>query len=157
MTELATTARVERMLRFSRSRGISLITAIFLVVVLAGLAAGMVRLLSSQQASLGIDAAGVQADQAAHSGLEWGLYQQLRNPPALAACIPNSTFAMPSNGKLAGFTVTVTCVAGANVVGNTTNRWTITSVACNRPGPSGCPNASPDPDYVQRRVRAELN
>lgn len=153
MNKSTATIRHASLLRRPRSRGISLITAIFLIVVLAGLAAAMVRLLSSQQASLGIDAAGVQADQAARSGLEWGLYQQLR----LAACDPVSTFAMPSSGKLAGFTVTVTCVPGSNAVGNTTNRWTITSVACNRPDGDGCPNASDDPDYVQRRVRAELN
>lgn len=141
----------------SRARGVSLVTAIFLVVVLAGLAAGMMRLLSSQQVALGLDAAGVQADQAARSGLEWGLYQQLRVQPPLVTCFPDSSFPMPASGNLASFTVTVTCVAGANAVGNTTNRWTITTVACNRPAAGACPNPSPGADYVQRKVQADLN
>lgn len=144
-----------------RTRGVSLITAIFLVVVLAGLAAGMLRLLSSQQVALGLDATGVRADQAARSGLEWGLFQQLRVPANQVTCFPNSSFALPRGGALSAFTVTVSCVvphAAGNTVGNTTNRFTITAVACNQPTAGGaCPNPSANADYVQRKVQAELN
>lgn len=143
----------------ARARGASLIAAVFLVVLLAGLTAAVLRLVLVQQATASMDMLGVQAYQAARSGLEWGLYQQLRNAPAGAACIASpSTFAMPQSGGLRNFTVTVTCSAAAgNAVGNTTNRWTIVAVACNQPGPSGCPNATPNVDYVQRRVQGELN
>lgn len=142
-----------------RARGVSLITAVFLVVVLAGLAAAIVRLAVVQQASSSMDMLGIQAYQAARSGLEWGIFQQLRvQPPSVACFASPSTFAMPAEGSLRNFSVTVTCTAKAgNTVGDTTNRWTIAAVACNQPGPSGCPNASADPDYVQRRVQAELN
>lgn len=166
MTNLPSTKRNVscRAPRLTRMRGISIVTAIFLVVVLAGLAAAMVRVLGAQASGLGLDAAGARAEQAARSGLEWGLYQQLRNPLYAIACIPNSTFAMPSSGSLASFTVTVTCTtpvdgtgATTNAAGKTTNRWTITAVACNAPGPAGCPNASANRDYVQRRVQAHLN
>jgi MSHA biogenesis protein MshP len=143
----------------ARTRGASVITAIFLVVVMAGLAAAVARLVMVQQATAAMDMLGVQAYQAARSGLEWGLYQRLRvQAPGIDCFTSPSTFAMPQDGGLRNFTVTVTCTAAAgNLAGNTTNRWTIAAVACNQPGAAGCPNPSADADYVQRRVQAELN
>lgn len=144
-----------------RARGVSLLTAVFLVVVLASLAAAIARVSMVQSSSGALDMLGVQAYQAARSGLEWGMFQQLRMAPANGACIASpSTFAMPANGGLRSFSVTVTCTQPTtNAAGNTTNRWTITATACNRPGPdpAGCPNRSADPDYVERQVQAELN
>ena len=145
-----------------RSRGVSLLTAVFLLVVLASLSAAIVGVFSVQQRASTLDVLGVRADQAARSGLEWGLYRQLRVQPGVPsiACFSASpvTFALPSDSSLASFKVTVSCSpSNDNQVGNTTNRWTITAVACNKPGATGCPNASPDPDYVQRRVEAQLN
>jgi MSHA biogenesis protein MshP len=153
-------------LRRARMRGVSLLTAVFLLVVLAALSAAIVGVFGVQQANASLDILGVRADQAARSGLEWGLYHQLRVQPGVpsVACFSPSpvTFAMPSspNSTLGGFSVTVSCeVPSANVAGNTTNRWTISAVACNKPGSgaNGCLNAIPDADYVQRRVQAELN
>jgi MSHA biogenesis protein MshP len=143
----------------ARARGASLVTAIFLLVVLAVLSTAIVRLAVVQQSSATMDILGVQAYQAARSGLEWGLYQRLRvQAPGIGCFASPTTFAMPQDGGLSQFTVTVTCTAApGNVAGNTTNRWTIAAVACNQPGPAGCPNPSTDEDYVQRRVQAELN
>lgn len=156
---MSPTSRLGPVLARTRARGVSLITAVFLVVVLAVLSAAILRLVLVQQGTASMDMLGVQAYQAARSGLEWGLYQQLRvKPPALDCFASPSTFAMPQGGGLRNFTVTVTCSADpANLAGNTTNRWSIAAVACNQPGPSGCPNASPGLDYVQRRVQGELN
>lgn len=144
-----------------RQRGISLITAIFLLVLLAGLMAAMLRLFGVQQASSSMDMLGIQAYQAARSGLEWGLYQQLRAPAGTLPCVaPSAMFALPPDGGLRNFSVTVRCSVtknGGNKAGDTTNRWTIEAVACNQPGPAGCPNPAPGPDYVQRTVKAELN
>jgi MSHA biogenesis protein MshP len=149
----------------SGARGVSLITAVFLVVVLAGLTAAILRITVVQQSSAAMDMLGVQAYQAARSGLEWGIYQQLRVQPTVVlpaspvACFASpQTFAMPSSGTLRNFSVTVTCTAKTgNAVGDTTNRWTIAAVACNQPGAAGCPNATTNVEYVQRRVQAELN
>ncbi|QYF93317.1 agglutinin biogenesis protein MshP [Massilia sp. PAMC28688] len=154
-----TSHRLQRAARRLHCRGVSLLTAVFLVVVLAGLSAAIVGVFSAQQNSSVLDIMGVRADQAARSGLEWGLHRQLRTTPPSVACFSAVpvTFAMPANTSMSGFSVTVSCTAGANVPGNTTNRWTITAVACNRPGAAGCPNASADADYVQRRVQAQLN
>ena len=156
--------RIAAGLARTHARGVSLLTAVFLLVVLASLSAAIVGVFGVQQTSAVLDVMGVRADQAARSGLEWGLYRQLRIQPAVpsVACftaVPVTfAFASDPDSTLAGFSVTVSCAAGAdNLAGNTTNRWTISAVACNSPGASGCPNAAPGPDYVQRRVQAELN
>src|SRR4051794_7886332 len=56
------------MLARPRSRGVSLIPAVFLVVVLAGLTAAIVRVTMVQQATASMDMLSVQAYQAARSG-----------------------------------------------------------------------------------------
>lgn len=154
--------RIAVMLAHTRARGVSLITAVFLLVLLAGLTAAVLRLVLVQQATAAMDMLGVQAYQAARSGLEWGIYQQLRVvPPAVGCFASPSTFAMPQDGSLRNFTVTVSCTAPVsplNQAGNTTNRWTIVAVACNQPDANKrCPNPTPNVDYVQRRVQGELN
>ena len=151
--------RLQSVLARQRARGVSLLTAVFLVVVLAGLIAAIVRVSMVQHATSAMDMLGVQAYQAARSGLEWGIHRQLRVQPPSTACFTSpQSFAMPSNGALRNFTVTVRCTAKAgNAAGDTTNRWTIEAVACNQPSGGDCLNASADPDYVQRRVQAELN
>ena len=157
---MSPTSRFSAALACTRARGVSLITAVFLVVVLAGLTAAALRVTMVQQATASMDMLGVQAYQAARSGLDWGMYQQLRvQPPSVACFTSPQSFAMPANGNLRGFTVTVTCTAkaGGNKVGDTTNRWTIGAVACNIPIAGNCPNATSNVDYVQRRVQAELN
>lgn len=151
--------RTHQTLRISRRQhGVSLITAVFLLVVLAGLLAAMVRVLTVQQASSGLDMLGIQAYQAARSGLDWGIYQQLRVQPPSVLCFPSQTFAMPASGTLRNFSVTVTCTPkSGNVAGDTTNRWSIVAIACNAPAAASCPAVSASPDYVSRRVQAELN
>jgi MSHA biogenesis protein MshP len=153
--------RLGRTLSRRRARGVSLITAVFLLVVLSGLVAALARVLIAQQATSAIDVLGARAYQAARSGLDWGIYQQLRvQPPSVACFASPQTFEVPSSDTaVRAFTVTVSCTAKAgNAVGDTTNRWSITAVACNTPQTaSGCPNSSTDPDYVQRKVQAELN
>lgn len=161
-TSIRTHHRIGAALARARSRGVSLITAVFLVVVLAGLTAAVLRVVLVQQATASMDMLGVQAYQAARGGLEWGLYQQLRLQPAIGVgcfAATSQTFAMPADGALRNFSVTVTCTekAGGNTAGDTTNRWTIAAVACNQPGASGCPNTTNNVEYVQRRLQAELN
>jgi len=134
-----------------RSAGVGLITAIFLLVVLAGLGVAMVTVFTSQQQSSSLDVQGARAYQAARAGVEWGLFQQLRN----GSCVPATTFALPAGSLLAGFTVTVTCKAsGADPL----TRRVLEATACNLPGTDGtCPNgATNSPDYVQRKVEVEI-
>ncbi len=133
-----------------RSAGIGLVTAIFLLVVLAVLGVAMVTVFTSQQQSSSLDVQGARAYQAARAGIEWGLFQQLRN----GSCAASSSFALPGGSSLAGFTVTVTCRESGS---GTLARHVLEATACNQPAGGTCPNgATNSPDYVQRKVEAEL-
>ena len=142
--------------RARRMRGFSLVTAIFLLVVLAALAAVMVNMSTFQQTESALDVQGVRAEQAARAGLEWGLQRQISaGLSAGAACIATTTFSLPPGTTLSAFSVSVQC--GTATGPGTLTSWTITATACNQPGPAGCPNAGNNPDYVQRRLQAVLS
>ncbi|MGK5027272.1 pilus assembly PilX N-terminal domain-containing protein [Janthinobacterium sp. RB2R34] len=133
-----------------------MITAIFLLVVLAGLAVAMVTMSVSQQTSSAMDVQGVRALQAARAGIEWGVYRQLR-PTQAANCFADTSFALPAGDTLSGFTVSLQC---SRVIGpGTLSTWTITSTACNQPAATEprCPNPGNNADYVQRRLQAVLS
>jgi len=140
-----------------RQRGVSLITAIFLLVVLAGLAAGIVTVTTTQQSGAALDILGTRAYLAARAGVEWGLYQQLRNKtlcPAATGTSATSNFALPAGSTLSKFSVSVTCTT---TVSGTIARYRLRSVSCNQPATGNvCPNASNNPDYVQRVIQVDF-
>jgi len=128
--------------------GFSLVTAIFLLVVLAGLGAVMVTFFTAQQQSSTLDVAGSRAYQAARAGIEWASYQVLQNSGTCAA----STTLPALGGSLSSFTVTVTCTSTAysdmSTASNTVTIYSIVSLAIQ--GTAG------QPDYVERKVSATL-
>nr|WP_314607299.1 agglutinin biogenesis protein MshP [uncultured Janthinobacterium sp.] len=132
------------------ARGFSIITAIFLLVVLSALGAALVSISTMQHAESALDVQGARAYQAARAGMEWGLYQQRVN----GSCSASSSFALPANGALAGFSVTVRCTQTAGAV----PRFQVIATACNQPvgGVCATANATNHPDYVQRVVQAEF-
>lgn len=133
------------------ARGFAILSAIFILVVLAALGAFMLSVSSSQQIGSALDVQGVQAYQAARAGIEWGLHRQLRS----ASCAGATSFVPPA-ATLAGFTVTVDCVATPDGSGGPTVH-TITSTACNQPDAGACPNtASPGSLYIERRLQVSL-
>jgi MSHA biogenesis protein MshP len=137
-----------------RQAGVGLVTAIFLLVVIAGLAAAMVTVFTSQQAGSQLDQQGSRAYQAARAGIEWGLFRaRVAN-----ACVASSNFALPAASILNGFTVTVTCTAVAGPGGDAaTSVRVVRATACNQPNSSGaCGNASANLDYVQRVIEVQL-
>ena len=87
-----------------RAAGASLVTAIFLLVVIAGLGAAMLNLATGQHASSAMDVRGARAYQAARAGIEWGVFQQLQ----LDNCAATTTFVPPAP-TLNMFSVTVRC------------------------------------------------
>jgi MSHA biogenesis protein MshP len=138
-----------------RQRGVGLVTAIFLLVVLAGLSVAMVSIFNAQQTGSNQDLQGARAYQAARAGLEWGLFQQMRN----GRCDADKRFAMPADSTLAGFHVVVTCVpAGAVPADGSPNlaRFVITATACSMADAQGACTARPDTDYVMRQLEAEI-
>ena len=96
-------------------KGFSLVTAIFLLVVLGGLGAMMVTFFAAQQQSSALDVLGSRAYHAARSGIEWGAYQVLRDSGGAFAlgCQPGPTTQTIAAGTLAGtlsgFEVVVVC------------------------------------------------
>lgn len=138
-------ARVGR----AAQRGFTIVSAIFILVVLAGLGAAILTVSTSQHIGSAMDVQGAKAYQAARAGIEWGLYQRLRN----GACAPAAAFALPAAvDGLAGFTVTVTCAAFPDASGGPIVHE-IEATACNR---AACPAAAPGANYVERRVRVTI-
>ena len=100
-------------LRFSSrrigQRGVSLVAAIFLLLLMAGLAAFMASILSATHMNLAADVGGSRAYQAARAGVEWGMYQL--DPNAQSAALPTCATANGTVTAIAGYSVAVSCVA----------------------------------------------
>lgn len=58
-----------------KQTGVSIVTAIFLIVVLALMGTGMVSLLSTSQQSISQEITSAKTYMAARSCLQWGMYQ----------------------------------------------------------------------------------
>lgn len=129
-------------------KGFSLITAIFLLVVIAALGTFAVTLSTTQQQSAALDVMGARAYQAARAGIEWGAFQALRNGVCVNTVLPAGTFP----GTLSGFAVTVTCPSAihADAAGTgappTVTAWIITSTATQGTGA----------DFVSRRISVTI-
>lgn len=130
-------------------RGFAIVSAIFILVVLAALGAFMLSVSSSQQIASALDVQGARAYQAARVGIEWGLYRQLQ----ASSCSASTSF-VPAAATLSGFTITVTCAATADPGGaGGPTVYSLTSTACNQPDGVTCPNtANPGAFYVERRL-----
>ena len=150
-----TTARIDSCRTLRRSAGVGLVTAIFLLVVLSALAVAMVAISGAQQTASALDVQGARAYQAARAGIEWGLFQNLRN----GSCQPSTSFARPEASALNGFVVTVTCTAIAAPANGAPAlvRHVLNATACNlQPAGGACPNPSNNPDYVERQIVATI-
>lgn len=134
-------------------RGFSLITAIFLLVVIAALGAFAVTLSTTQHQSSALDVMGARAYQAARSGIEWAAYHVILSPASSpvpwAGCAPNTSLGTLS-GTLAPFVVTVNCSAASYVEAGSTI-WiydvSASAVTGGSPGDSG---------YVERVVSVTM-
>lgn len=97
------------------STGFAIASAIFLLVVLAGLGAAMLTLSTTQQITSTQDLQGSRVFHAAQAGLEWGLYQVLDPTNATvvapgAATWPNMPDCPAATTlTIEGFTVDVSC------------------------------------------------
>jgi len=157
-----------------RIRGFAIVSAIFILVVLAALGAFIVNISTTQQIGSALDVQGVRAYQAARAGIEWGLYQvqssngfDYANPNTRAcpATVTTSFSFAPAATTLSGFTVTIICTrtpvddTPANNPNNSPAVYSITSTACSEPfagwtaTTTACPNtANPGSFYVERRL-----
>lgn len=90
-----------------KQQGFSLVTAIFIVVVVALIAGYMVNIGSAQQSTANFALLGARASFAAESGMEWATQQVVAND----ACFAGGTSFDLTDGALAGFTVSLECAA----------------------------------------------
>jgi len=135
--------------------GFSLVSAIFLLVVIAALGTFAVTLSTTQQQSQALDVLGARAYQAARAGIEWGAYQVLPNSAAAYAtsCRPPTGAASqvisPLAGTLSPFTVTVGCTATAHSeAAATVTVYQLTSTATQ--------GTVATPDYVERQMSVTI-
>jgi MSHA biogenesis protein MshP len=141
----------------TRMRGFSLVTGIFLLVVLSALGAFMVIFTGLQQNTVQVDVLGVRAYYAARAGINWAMYRALDpdNPgTATFATCPTGTIAVGAmSGSLAPFNVLVSCTQSDATEANRNIRvFVITATACNQ---SVCPG-TPAAGYVERSVVVTL-
>lgn len=97
-----------------QQRGISLIAAIFLLLLMAGLAAFMASIMSATHLNLAADIGGSRAYQAARAGAEWGIFQL--DPNGSAAGLPSCPAANTTLNIIPGHRVEVSCEAFGNGV-----------------------------------------
>jgi MSHA biogenesis protein MshP len=124
-------------------RGFTLIAAIFLLVVVAGLVVFISNIRVVQQTTLLYGVQGAQATQAARSGIEWGIFQSMM----MGSCAATTTV---TDAAFAGFSVVVQCAQTAHDEGGT-NIITYQLTAIASRGTFGTL------DYVQRRIQATVS
>jgi len=137
-----------------RNSGLSLVTAVFLLLVMSTLAIYIVQITTAEHSTSTLDLEGSRAYHAARTGLEFGAYQSivaLSCPPApVNLALPAASFADFTN-------VTVTCVSTVHTEGVTAKTfYRITANACNQPAAGACPNAAPGAHYVERELQLSV-
>lgn len=142
---------------YRMQRGFSLVTAIFLLVVIAALGAFAVTISTTQQQSAALDLLGARAYQAARAGIEWGVYQIVSAPagvpPPGIACPAggaSNAVAMPAGSTLAIFAVDVSCWSSTPVseAGATVTLYRLQSTAAQ----GGVATSG----YVERQIGATI-
>lgn len=132
--------------------GFSMVSVVFILVVLAALGAALAAISQRQHLAAASDLQAARAYQAARAGLEWWAYWQSKVGGATGACM--ATNSIVPGGNLAGFTVTLTCTRAQGTDGGTTlTAWTVVANACNAPSSGACPaTGSVDATYVERQL-----
>lgn len=133
-------------------QGFSLVSAIFLLVVLAFLGVAMTTFSTTQHQSAALDVMGSRAYQAARAGIEWAAYSVAQSPASAAAPAACAT-AIPAGSMgdtLEPFSVTVGCAAASHVEGASTIWIYDVSAVAQAGGIAG------DPDYVARVISVKL-
>ncbi len=127
-------------LRLRRKQGgFATAAAIFLIVVLALLATGMVQILTTSHTTLSQEYTSARAYMAARSGLQWGMYQAVYGGSGTATV----TF---SSGALGGTQASVS-TSSASIDGNT---FYIIDA-------SGSYGSNSDAEYSLRHLRLRFN
>lgn len=130
-------------------RGVGLASAVFLLLVVAGLIIFMMRMSTLHHSAAVLDLQGARALESARAGIEWGVYRALRND----SCSASTSFGLVA--ELSDFTVTVECADTPYSEFDSTVKhvYSIVATACNRPSGGACPG-EPNAFYVERQLQA---
>jgi MSHA biogenesis protein MshP len=133
-----------------RQRGVALIVALFVIIVLAGLGLFAMRVGNGQQQSVTLDLLGARADAAAAAGIEFGANQALRHANCAVAPPP-----LALQGALNGFSVQVSCTANSYSVNPTgTGAMLYQAYAITATATLGVYGT---PEYVSRQASKTVN
>lgn len=132
--------------RWRCSRGFSLVTTLFLLVVVAGLGGYLVNLATTQHLTSALAAQQARAYYAALGGLEWVVYQIQQDAGAPPAC-PTS----PTTFIADGFSITSRCQRSLHVVGSNPQYAMFDVSAEATSGTFG------DWDFVRRTISATIS
>lgn len=131
-----------------------MVSALFILVVLAVLGAALANISMRQQLGSAAEIQAARARQGARAGLEWAAFQVLRNPAAPAAapaCFGATSFTVTG---VSGFTVTVRCTRTDATDGALALAfYQLIANACNSPSSGACPNTStPATTYAESQL-----
>ena len=141
-----------------RAGGFTMVSALFVLVVLAALGAAMASLSVRQQLGSAAEIDAARGLHSARAGLEWAAFQVLRNPapPAAApACFASTSFTLAG---LSPFTVTVGCARtpGSGTLSDGASTmvfYQLVATACNAPTGGACPaSGTLQSTYVERQL-----
>lgn len=142
----------------ARQRGLGMVMAIFILVVLAGLAAAVTSLTTLTQLGKALDEQGARVYQAARAATEWAALRILQMPaPWPCGVAPG----IDTDLTIDGWAVTVNCTelaAGSSTEVGLGALYRITATAC-APAAAGpaCPGVvSGGGQYIERSLRTLL-
>ena len=130
---------------FVRQSGFTLVAAVFLLVVVAGLIVYVTNIRVVQQTTLLYGVQGARAMQAARSGIEWGIYESIVG----GSCAASSNFTLP-DAELDDFNIEVQCASSVHTEG-------VTPVTIYRLTAIASAGVYGTLDYVQRRIQATVS
>ena len=140
--------------------GFTMISAIFILVVLAALGAFVVNISTIQQITSVQDLLGTKAYQAARAGIEWGIYQVLDPTNTTVVAPTNATWpsmppcpASPTSLTVDGVRVSVTCTVSATYNENGSVR-SIAIYSIGATATSGTPGSQ---GYIERQLQATVS
>lgn len=130
----------------SNERGFTLVSAIFMMVVLVVLAASLVTISSVAHTSAAQQLQATRANYAARAGAEWAA-QRAQVQPSCA--LWPSPAVLTLAGALSSFSVTVTCSRTDHAIGAATQAYYAVDITAQ----SGMYGAV---DFVQRKVQVKV-
>lgn len=137
---------IKRLSNKNKQSGFTLITAIFLLVVVALLSSYIVSLRTVQQQTLVYGVQGARAMQAARAGIEWGIFQAI---PGASCAATSGDF--NGSGAISNFRISVTCTASPGHFEGTTEVTTFRLTSTAQTGTYGTL------DYVSRQLKATIS